>query len=151
MDNHEIGRRLDEIAQRLETVSPSGLDQPARYTQLDRIEHMLRWLCDQAVAPPPPPVLPVGAQPRANPTWPWEPDTVSQGFLSGKYERRDGTVYGPGSTEADAHVNSAIRGGDDAQAKVDPQSGEPRSGGAARSDGARPDHSRPARAPARPR
>ena len=98
------------------------------YTQLDRIEHMLRWLCDQTRNPPPPIRIGTpGAAPRLNPTWPWEPATVTQGFLSGKYERRDGTVYGASATKADSDINSPIQGGDDAQAKVDVPSGEPRS------------------------
>lgn len=35
-------------------------------------------------------------QPRDATTWPWTPATLTQGFLSGRWLRRDGNVYGPG-------------------------------------------------------
>lgn len=118
MDNSEFSRRLTEIA-----------------VHLDRVEHMAQWICDKLQQPPirqgavrvtPPPAPEVIPQ-TVNPTWPWEPATLTQGFLSGRFERRDGTVYGSGATAADEHLNSAVRGGDDAQDKVAPESGVPRS------------------------
>ena len=119
MSNEEISRRITEIAQ-----------------HLDRVEQMAQWICDKLQRPPIEQVRP-GARTAAsavpepltpNPTWPWQPATVTQGFLANRFERRDGTVYGPGATQADAHINSPIEGGDDAQAKIDVPSGAPRSG-----------------------
>lgn len=54
-------------------------------------------------------------------------DTATQGWLAHQWKRRDGTVYGPPATQADAHINSPVRGGDDAQAQVSVPSGERRS------------------------
>lgn len=54
----------------------------------------------------------------------WTPATLSQGFLSGRWQRRDGTVYGV-SGRANPGPNSPIEGGDDADAKVDVSSGAP--------------------------
>lgn len=119
MDNSELSRRITEIA-----------------VHLDRVEHMAQWLCDKLQQPPirqgrapitPAPTPPEATPQTVNPTWPWEPATLSQGFLSGRFERRDGTVYGSGATAADEHLNSAVRGGEDAQDKVAPESGIPRS------------------------
>lgn len=63
-----------------------------------------------------------------NDTWPWTPATTAQGFLSGRWLRRDGNVYGTTSTVGyGAGPNSAIEGGEDVNAKVDTSSGVPRS------------------------
>jgi hypothetical protein len=53
-------------------------------------------------------------------------NTTAQGYLSHRWQRRDGTVYplAPGALRA--RVNSPIRGGDDANARVDVPSGAPR-------------------------
>ena len=92
--------------------------------QLNRLEHMTQWLAERLANPPPPITIGApGATPMAvNPTWPWEPATLTQGFLAGRYERRDGTSYGAAATQDEANLNSPIAGGDDAQAP----SGEPR-------------------------
>jgi hypothetical protein len=116
MDNSELSRRITEIA-----------------VHLDRVEQMAQWLIDRAQRPP---ILPVGVSPApaeapapaASVGWPWAPATDTQGFLAGKFERRDGDVYGAAATQADANINSPIAGGDDAQAQIDVPSGAPRSG-----------------------
>ena len=57
--------------------------------------------------------------------WPTA-STLTQGFLSGRWQRRDGNVYGTPAGRSIPGPNSAIRGGDDAQARVDVPSGAPR-------------------------
>ena len=62
--------------------------------------------------------------PRAG-YWPWAPGTIAQGFLSGRWNRRDGVGY-PSATAQTRETNSPIRGGDDVNAKVSTASGLPR-------------------------
>lgn len=109
MDNTEVARRLDEIIH-----------------QLEGLEERLLWLCDSEMARRQHEEARWQAiGPRAVGGWP-NPATAAQGFLSGRFQRRDGTGF-PSATAADAKVNSPIRGGDDANARVDVPSGEPRS------------------------
>jgi hypothetical protein len=101
MHNQELAASLEAIARQLERVIES-------------------------LSPP----LPIDApQPRAPGagSYPWSPGTENQGFLAARFERRDGTIYGPSATQADTHINTPIAGGDDAQARVDVPSGEPKS------------------------
>ncbi|HEY1887152.1 MAG TPA: hypothetical protein VGG86_14065 [Roseiarcus sp.] len=65
--------------------------------------------------------------PRASVGWPWTGDTVTQGFLSGRWLRRDGNVYSGAALRGVPGPNSPIAGGDDNQAKIDVPSGAPRS------------------------
>lgn len=41
-------------------------------------------------------VNPKETLPPDNPTWPWSPATTAQGFLSGRWERRNGDVFAGG-------------------------------------------------------
>lgn len=63
-----------------------------------------------------------------NPTWPWTTETTTQGFLSGRWLRRDGDVYGGAAALGVKGANSPVVGGEDENAKVDVSSGAPRSG-----------------------
>lgn len=63
-----------------------------------------------------------------NDTWPWTSETTAQGFLSGRWLRRAGDVYGLAAARGVPGPNSAIAGGEDVNAKVSTSSGEPRSG-----------------------
>ena len=64
--------------------------------------------------------------PLADPTWPWTPATLTQGFLSGRWLRRDGTVYGPGVAPGQVRgVNSPVAPGEDEGETVDVSSGAP--------------------------
>ena len=56
------------------------------------------------------------------PPWPTS-DTQTQGFLAARWQRRDGNVYGGPAARDVPGPNSAIRGGDDASAKVSVPSG----------------------------
>ena len=42
-------------------------------------------------------VLPPEAAPRVEGAWPWAPGTIAQGFLGGRWNRRDGNVYASGA------------------------------------------------------
>ena len=66
------------------------------------------------------------AAPRDASSWPWTPNTVNQGFLAGRWLRRDGNVYAGGALRGVMGPNSPIAGGQDSQAKVDVPSGAPR-------------------------
>lgn len=68
---------------------------------------------------PPPPAAPVLRD------WP-TPETGTQGFLSNRWQRRDGTIYGEPAATGRALVNSPIDGGEDTDASVDVPSGAPR-------------------------
>lgn len=65
--------------------------------------------------------------PRAATNWPWAPGTIAQGFLSGRWNRRDGNSYATASLRGVPGPNSPIRGGDDSGAQVDVPSGARRS------------------------
>lgn len=71
------------------------------------------------------PVNDTPIQEAVSPTWPWTTQTTTQGFLSGRWLRRDGTVYGGAAARGLPGPNSAIAGGEDINARVDPSSGAP--------------------------
>lgn len=62
-----------------------------------------------------------------NDNWPWTPATTAQGFLSGRWLRRDGDIYGGGAGRVGSIPNSPIDGGEDMYAAVQRSSGVPRS------------------------
>ena len=104
MDNAELAAKLSAIAEALASID-------------DEL-----FLFRQRAFPQPPP----RPQPRDAGSWPWTPDTVAQGFLAGRWLRRDGDVYGSAGLRAESGPNSPIKGGDDANARVDVPSGAPR-------------------------
>jgi hypothetical protein len=57
--------------------------------------------------------------------WP-APGTLTQGWLSNRWNRRDGTVYGNVGVGRTSGPNSPIAGGEDTDAAVDVPSGAPR-------------------------
>lgn len=62
-----------------------------------------------------------------SPTWPWSTATDSQGFLSNRWERRDGDIYASGAaTRGVSGPNSPITGGESVDAMVAVSSGVPR-------------------------
>ena len=104
MDNAELAAKLSAIAEALASID-------------DEL-----FLFRQRAFPQPQP----RPQPRDAGSWPWTPDTVAQGFLAGRWLRRDGNVYGGGTLRGVPGPNSPIAGGQDAKAKVDVPSGAPR-------------------------
>lgn len=58
--------------------------------------------------------------------WPWTPATLAQGFLSNRWLRRDGDVYGGASLRGVRGPNSPIAGGESVNAEVDVSSGAAR-------------------------
>lgn len=62
-----------------------------------------------------------------NDTWPWTSATTTQGFLSGRWLRRDGTVYGGAAARGVQGANSPVEGGEDMYAPLNRSSGIPRS------------------------
>lgn len=115
MLNQELATAIAELIETLEGIEEaladlSDLREAARERELERRQ--------RAVAP------------GANENWPWTPETSVQGFLAGRWLRRDGNVYGPAATllGAPQAPNAPLAGGDDNQAKVYVPSGVPRVG-----------------------
>ena len=52
--------------------------------------------------------------------------TSAQGWLAGRWQRRDGDIYGATGVARAGQENSPIAGGPDAGAKVDVPSGAPK-------------------------
>lgn len=71
--------------------------------------------------------FPLEPRPRLAADWPWAPGTQAQGFLSARWNRRDGDSYATATARGFPGPNSPIRGGDDSGAKVDVPSGARRS------------------------
>lgn len=118
MDNAELAALLVEGAEALEGIE----DNLAMLVELKtQREALARREQERAIARDL-----VRHAPRMVPNWPWTPDTVTQGFLAGRWLRRDGNVYGNQVLRGLPGPNSPIAGGDDNQAKVDVPSGAPR-------------------------
>lgn len=114
MNNAELKRRIDRVIETLEGIEASLAILARRRIYEQEIARDL--------------VLHASAEPRVAPAWPWTPETLTQGFLAGRWLRRDGTVYGGGALGRTTQAaNSPIAGGDDNQAKVYVPSGVPRS------------------------
>jgi hypothetical protein len=62
-------------------------------------------------------------RPRNLAAWPWAPGTLAQGFLGGRWNRRDGDVYATPVLRGVLASTYPVRGGDDAQSQVDVPSG----------------------------
>lgn len=62
-----------------------------------------------------------------NDNWPWTPATTTQGFLSARWIRRGGNVYGVAAGRASSGPNSPVEGGESVDATVAVSSGVPRS------------------------
>lgn len=110
MDNPElaaIAAALEDISHNLTRFNDREEDRERR------AEERLEMQLAQARAPE-----------RATSPWPWAPGTQTQGFLTGRWNRRAGNVY-PGAVGA-IKANSPIAGGQDANARVAVESGAPR-------------------------
>lgn len=115
---HEVIRRLEQVDELLRQYADQSTGLRAIVEALESIDDELFLLRQRAFPQP---------QPRSDePSWPWTPDTVSQGFLAGRWLRRDGNVYGIGVLRGVRDANSPIAGGQDHQAKVSVPSGAPR-------------------------
>lgn len=116
IDNQEVATELRRIADALEAYLAwlGRRDDAALAFQAQEIDRQADALQGSRMGP----------QPRIGSGWP-TPATQEQGFLSARWQRRDGDVYA--STAAVQSANSPIRGGDDAAARVDVPSGAPRS------------------------
>lgn len=108
IDNQELATKIDRVIAALEGIE-SAL---AAIVIQSRTPESLQ----AALGPAP--------EPRASVGWPWTPATATQGFLAARWLRRDGTGYTP--TPGPTGPRSPIRGGDDANARVDVPSGAPR-------------------------
>lgn len=113
MDNAELKARLDAVIETLQNIETAlTILAERRLDEQDRIElaqERVRQLTG-----------------RASIGWPWTAETATQGFLAGRWLRRDGDVYGAGALRGAAGSIAPPRGGDDNQAKVDVPSGAPR-------------------------
>ena len=119
MTNQELKAKIDRVIETLEGIEASLAALVERQIEEREEREIARELVLHAQAL---------AAPRVAPTWPWTPETVTQGFLASRWLRRDGTVYGGGALGRTTQAaNSPIAGGDDAQAKVSVPSGVPRS------------------------
>ena len=118
MENPELPAllaKLDEDVQR----SLQGVEEA-----IAGINDQLSLLRSSAFPPPQPRVTPA----VVNPTWPWTGATTAQGFLSGRWLRRDGTVYSGGAARGVSGPNSPVEGGESVDATVAVSSGVPRVG-----------------------
>lgn len=118
MHNAELKAKLDQVIEALEAIEAAlALLIERHIDEQERAE--ARQIALELVQR-------ARALPRAA-DWPWTPNTISQGFLAGRWLRRDGTSYGGAALRVVPGPNSPIAGGQDSQAKVDVPSGAPRS------------------------
>lgn len=108
MDNAELRQLINRAIEALEAIE-AALAMVLEEQELAREREIAQGL--------------VRFAPRA---WPWTPNTVTQGFLAGRWLRRDGNVYGGGALRGATDSLAPPRGGDDDQAKVSVPSGAPR-------------------------
>lgn len=111
MDNPALRERIDRVIDALEGIEAAlemVLEEQERAHEREIARGLVRFA------------------PRAT-AWPWTPNTVTQGFLAGRWLRRDGDVYTGAALRVVPGPNSPIAGGPDFQAKVDVPSGTPRS------------------------
>lgn len=82
MDNLELTPIVASIDATLRDLLSAGIAATEGLTAIDDELSLIR----RAAFPPP--------RPRPTGAWPWTPETTVQGFLSGRWLRRDGNVYG---------------------------------------------------------
>jgi hypothetical protein len=81
MDNFELTPFVASIDATLKDLLSAGIAATEGLTGIDDELSLIR----RSAFPP---------RPRSANAWPWTPETTIQGFLSGRWLRRDGNVYG---------------------------------------------------------